>query len=153
MSSKEAKSSQDATILVVDPSPITLLGTAGVLDSLGLACYCARDSDAALKVPAQTTLDAVVIDVSDDAEAALELLEKLRQATENAELPGILIASSEWAGLEKRCEAILAARCLFKPIDPNVLGDLVQQSLWMPQVASAHRRRGTRPLRPGWVQL
>lgn len=145
--------SKDATILIVDSSPITLLGTAGVLDSVGLACYCARNAEAALKTPAEAELDAVVIDVGDDAEASLDLVQQLRVVCENPDLPVVLLASSEWAGLEKRCEMISAVRCLFKPIDPNVLVDLVQQSLWMPQINAAHRRRGTRPARPGWVQL
>lgn len=144
---------QDATILVVDPSPITLLGTAGVLDSFGYACFCARNHDSARQLPEDTQLDAVVIDVGDDAEAALQLVSELRNTRGNSDLPAIFIASPEWAGLEKRCESMSAARCLFKPIDPNVLGDVVQQSLWMPQISAAHRRRGSRPVRPGWVQL
>lgn len=144
---------QDATILVVDPSPITLLGTAGVLDSFGYACFCARSVEAALQMPAESDLDAVVIDVGEDAEAALAMVAELRKVRGNPDLPVIFIASTEWAGLEKRCEVMVSARCLFKPIDPNVLGDLVQQTLWMPQLTAAHRRRGTRPARPGWVQL
>lgn len=144
---------QDATILVVAPSPITLLGTAGVLDSFGYTCFCARSGEAALQMPVESEVDAVVIDVGEDAEAALAVVAELRKVRSNPDLPAIFIASTEWAGLEKRCEAMVSARCLFKPIDPNVLGDLVQQTLWMPQLAAAHRRRGTRPARPGWVQL
>jgi hypothetical protein len=30
---------------------------------------------------------------------------------------------------------------------------VVEQLLWMPQVVASHRRRGTRPGRPGWVSL
>ena len=142
-----------ATILVVDPSPITLLGTAGVLDSFGYACYCARDASAALQVPQQSTLDAVVIDVADDAEAALQLVTDLRLASGNADLPCFLIADVSWSGLEKRCESLGWTRCVYKPIDPNVLRDLMDQALWMPQLESSHRRRGTRPTRPGWIQL
>jgi CheY-like chemotaxis protein len=144
---------QSATVLVVDASPITLLGTAGVLDSIGYVCYCARNHAAAMQVPAQAELDAVVIDTGDDPDASLDLVMALREATGNTQLPAVLLASGIWAGLEKRCEAMPAARCLFKPVDPNVLGDVVERLLLMPQVESVHRRRGTRPTRPGWVNL
>ena len=146
-------SSPDATILVVDPSPITLIATAGVLDSQGYGCICARTAEAAEKAAGQDMLDAVVIDVADDAEAALQLVTRLRSVSGSPELPVLLIADSCWAGLQQRCEAIPAARCLFKPIDPNALLDLVHHSLWMPPLMGNHRRRGTRPQRPGWVSL
>lgn len=142
-----------ATILVVDSSPITLIATAAVLDSQGYACICAGSHQAAEKAISQEPLDAVVIDVGDDAEAALQFIAHLRSASGTTGLPAVMIADSRWAGLQQRCEAMRSVRCLFKPIDVNVLLDIVHQSLWMPQLVSGHRRRGTRPQRPGWVNL
>ncbi len=147
------RSQPAASLLVVDPSPITLLGTAGVLDSFGYTCYCARTSAAALQAAAEHQLDGVVMDVGGDAEAALELVPELRRQAGESALPWIFIADQRWVGLEKRCEQLPAVRCLFKPIDPNVLRDLVDQALWLPQLETNHRRRGGRPLRPGWIEL
>lgn len=112
-----------------------------------------RNSAAALQAAAEHQLDGVVMDVGGDAEAALELIPELRQQAGESALPWILIADQRWAGLEKRCERMPAVRCLFKPIDPNVLRDLVDQALWLPQLETNHRRRGGRPLRPGWIEL
>lgn len=142
-----------ATILVVDPSPITLIATAGALDSQGYACICARTSEAAEKGASQETLDAIILDVGDDAEAALQLVDRLRTAAGASDLPVLLIADGCWAGLQQCCEGMTGVRCLFKPIDPNALLDLVQHSLWMPQLVANHRRRGTRPSRPGWIRI
>jgi CheY-like chemotaxis protein len=147
------KKRQDATILVIDPSPVTLLATAGILDGFGYGCFCARAIDKALQLPDAATIDAIVIDVGDDAEDALTFIATARATVKNDDLPVIMLADTIWAGLEKRCEAMSGVRCLFKPIDPNVLGDVVDRSLWMPQLSAAHRRRGTRPARPGWVEL
>jgi hypothetical protein len=70
------------------------------------------------------------------------------------ELPAILLAESKWAGLEKKTEKLDAAtRCLFKPIDPSALVAVSEPLLWMPALQSAHRQRGSRPSRPGWVSL
>lgn len=152
-----------ATILVVDPSPITLIAIAGTLDAQGYACICARSHEAAAKAISQDPIDAIVIDVGDDPEAALAWVARLRQNPDTAGLPAVIIADACWAGLQQRCEGLSSgatgsARCLFKPIDPNALLDIMHQSLWMPQLLSGHlssggRRRGARPTRPGWVEL
>jgi DNA-binding NtrC family response regulator len=141
------------TILVIDPDPITLLGTAGILDSAGHTCICARTAAAARRAISESPLDVVVCDVADDAAAAWQLIEELRSAGHRDRLPAVVLAGSEWAGLEQRCETAAWTRCLFKPIDPNVLIDVVGSSLWMPQLEQRHRQRGQRPPRPGWVQL
>ena len=143
-----------ASIAVFDPSPVSLLALAGVLDSQGYACVCARDPKAAEQALEQSQQDLLVCDVADDASAALELLEKLRSKANYEQLPAVLIADARWAGLEKKAEAMpQATRCLFKPIDPNSLIAVVDQLLWMPSLVSGHRRRGSSPNRPGWVTL
>jgi CheY-like chemotaxis protein len=142
------------TILVVDPSPLSLIALAGVLDTQGHVCICAKTAAAALQAVSQDVLDAIVCDVGDDAPAALELLSTIRQHPQVGELPAVLISDQRWIGLQEKTEALSAAtRCLFKPIDAGSLLAVVEQLLWMPQVVASHRRRGTRPGRPGWVSL
>ena len=143
-----------ASIVVLDPSPISLLTLAGVLDRQGYGCTCARSGAAALEALEMTRQDLLVCDVSDDATAALETLQQLRMVEGYEELAAVLIAESRWAGLEKKTEAMpQATRCLFKPIDPHSLIAVVDQALWMPTLVDSHRRRGTRPNRTGWVTL
>lgn len=145
---------QRGTILVVDPTPLSLIALAGVLDSDGYSCICARTPSAATEALRLDKFDIVVCDVGDDAPGMLELLATLRSMVGESELPAVLIADQRWAGLEKRTETLGGTtRCLFKPIDPGSLLAVVEQLLWMPQVVAAHRRRGTRPGRPGWVSL
>jgi CheY-like chemotaxis protein len=143
-----------ASIIVWDASPLSLLTLAGVMDSQGYRCICARDSKSALKTLHMGRQDLLVCDVGDDAAGALETIEKLRSIEGYEQLPAVLIAESRWAGLEKKAEAAFQpTRCLFKPIDPNALIAVVDQLLWMPKLVDSHRRRGSRPTRPGWVSL
>jgi DNA-binding response OmpR family regulator len=131
-----------------------LLALAGVLDSQGHGCICARDRAAATSALTMGRQDLLVLDVGNDAAAALETVAKMRASEGYAELPAVLIAEGRWAGLEKKTEAMRqATRCLFKPIDPNSLIAVVDQVLWMPTLIASHRRRGTTPNRPGWVTL
>lgn len=143
-----------ATILVVDSSPLSLIAVAGVLDGQSYTCICARNADQAISAMALGPIDLVVCDIGGDAVSALEMLTALRSREDSAELPAILIADAAWSGLEKKTEMLSATtRCLFKPIDPGALTAVAEQLLVMPHLVASHRRRGTRPNRPGWVSL
>lgn len=143
-----------ASIVVLDPSPLSLLALAGVLDSQGYRCICARDSRAAVEALGMGVQDLIVCDVGDDTAAALATINEIRSVANYQQFPAVLIAESRWAGLEKKTEGMNEpTRCLFKPIDPNSLIAVVDQLLWMPSLVAAHRRRGSSPSRPGWVTL
>lgn len=151
---KTAAAASQAAILVIDAAPLALIATAGVLDSEGYPCICARTAPAAITAVQQQALDLLVADVGNDAPAMLELLSQIRSQEGYSDMPAVLLADPQWSGLEKKTEALTAVtRCLFKPIDPGALLAVVEQLLWLPQVVAAHRKRGTRPGRPGWVSL
>lgn len=150
--------SELGVILVVDQDPVTLIGTAAVLHRYGYECVCARDIAAAQKAVQTYPVDLVVMDLGTSTDESLQTVEKLRAASSNSELPAIVIAEANWAGLEKQLERLERVRCLFKPVDPRVLGDLVQQFQWLPLLEAGVRTRGSRPqskksLPPGWVSL
>ncbi|TWU42485.1 response regulator [Novipirellula artificiosorum] len=145
---------KQASIVVVDPSPLSLLATAGVFHYEGYACTCARTAEAAVSALALGTQDLLIWDVADDATAALEAIQRIRQQTDYEQIPVVLLADTRWAGLEKKTDQMAAAsRCLFKPVDPHALIAVADQLLWMPSLISAHRKRGSQPTRPGWVTL
>ncbi|SMP62149.1 hypothetical protein SAMN06265222_107247 [Neorhodopirellula lusitana] len=195
----------NATVVVADSKPLSLLATAGVLHQAGMQCVCARTPEAVRKafgisesdgdsnadiqkladdlidmvdeaegtairldepaqgVPAQTggaptglphteQIDLIVWDVGDQPMDVLQTLELVRQS--HPEVPAILIADAKWAGLEKKVEEASASTpCLFKPIDPSALLAVAEPLLWMPALQTSHRKRGSRPNRPGWVTL
>ena len=143
-----------ASVIVWDPSPLSLLALAGVVDSQGYRCVCARDGQAAIKALHMGPQDLLISDVSKDASTVWEVITQMRQTNGFEQLPAVLLADPVWAGLEKKAEmADAPTRCLFKPIDPNSLIAVVDQLLWMPALVASHRRRGSRPRRPGWITL
>lgn len=155
---------QGASVLVADFKPLSLLATAGVLHQEGFRCVCAANVDAiamALGMSAGDAtgdalgeMDLLVWDVGDDPPGALEFLRTIRQRPTLGNLPAILMAETSWAGLEKKTEALSApTHCLFKPISPPSLIAIVHHLLWMPSLQWAHRARGGRPTRSGWVGL
>lgn len=151
--SKSLRPKRSGRVLVMDASPLSLIALAGVLDAEGFACICARNSDAALKAVQQESQDLLVCDVGDDAPAALQLIADIRAIETCRDMPAVLIADTQWAGLEKKSQPLGAVHCLFKPIDPSSLLAVVDQAMWMPHLVNTHRRRGSRPTRNGWVTL
>lgn len=150
----DGPSAKRASIVVVDSNPISLLALAGALDSQGYSCVCARTPQAASEALKMGPQDLVVWDVADDAQLTLDTLDQMRSSEQHQDLAAVLLADAKWAGLEKKAEAMTTTtRCLFKPIDPNVLITIVDQALWMPSLVQTHRRRGSRPSRPGWITL
>lgn len=148
------RTGKQASILVVDPQPLSLLALAGVLHSQGFQCVCARDLAAALRANEHGVQDLVIWEIGDDAAATLAALGQLRSQPAHAQLPAVLLADSRWAGLEKKTESLIpSTRCLFKPIDPHSLAAVARELLWMPVLESAHRRRGSQPSRLGWITL
>jgi CheY-like chemotaxis protein len=149
-----APARKNASVIVLDPSPLSLLALAGVLDAHGYRCTCARSGDAAIEALSMEAQDLLVCDVGDDAAMALDTLAQMRTVAGYADLAAVMIAESRWAGLEKKTESLaVATRCLFKPIDPQSLIAVVEQTLWMPTLIASHRRQGSSPRRPGWVTL
>jgi len=147
-------SKKNASVLIVDPNPLSLIATAGVLHYHGYVCTCARTASSAQQAARETALDLLLWDVADDAAAVLESLAQLRLIVGLDHLPSILFAESRWAGLEKKTQQLsIPTRTLFKPIDPDALMAVVEQLLWMPSLISLHRKRGTKPSRTGWVTL
>lgn len=146
--------STGGNLVIVDPNALSLLATAGAMHSSGHHCVCARNHLAALDALSMDVQDAMVIDVGDDAAAALELVSQARQVDGYQHLPVVLIADAAWAGLEIKAEAMpVATRCLFKPIDPHSLLAVVDRLLWMPTLVRHHRSKGSRPIQNGWVTL
>ena len=149
-----SQTAKSASIVVVDPDPLSLIAMAGVLHTQGYSCTCARNAEAARQALQTARQDLIVWDVADDAAAVVESLADFREILEYQQIAAVLLAEARWAGLETKAEAMsVPTRCLFKPIDANSLIAVVDNALWMPILVSAHRRKGSKPSRAGWVTL
>jgi two-component system response regulator GlrR len=119
-----------ATILVVEDDPVLrrLLGT--VLKLRGYTVLSAEDGVQALKVLGNHDgkIDLVLADIIMPVMDGWQLLTTLRES--HPALPVILLTSLEEAKpTAERAEAMGAAACLFKPIDPVSLMSGVDEVL------------------------
>jgi CheY-like chemotaxis protein len=132
---------EPAEILVVDNDPYTLIGTAAVLDLAGYVCHCARDRQAALKAGASIGLDLVICDVHLGAESGLDVCRELRRLPGMQDVPVMFVSSTQLPDIVRRSHEAGAAYYLRKPLDPDVLCDLVGKALWLPHLVQSRLAR------------
>jgi CheY-like chemotaxis protein len=132
---------QPAELLIIDNDPITLMGTAAVLDMSGYVCHCARDRQAALKAGRTIALDLVICDVNLGSESGLELCRELRLLPGMQDVPTMFVSSAQMPDIVRRSHDAGGAYYLRKPFDPDVLVELVGKALWMPHLVQSRLAR------------
>jgi two-component system chemotaxis response regulator CheY len=125
---------EPAEILIVDEDSLTLAGATEALDSAGHLVYQARDRRAALKIANTQALDLVICDVHVGADSGLELSRELRRLPGMQDVPVMFISRTQLPDIVRRSHEAGAAYYLRKPLDPDVLIDLVGKALWLPHL-------------------
>jgi CheY-like chemotaxis protein len=128
---------QPAELLVIDYDPLTMMGTAAVLDMAGYVCHCARSRHAALKAAQTIALDLVICDANLGGESGLELCRELRSLPGMQDVPVMFVSTSQLPDIVRRSHDAGGAYYLRKPFDPEVLVELVGKALWMPHLVQS----------------
>src|SRR5438874_806974 len=129
-----ATTREPAEILLIDDDQQALTSTAAALDSAGHIVYQARDRLAAIKVARAEALDLVICDVNVGADSGLELSRELRRLPGMQDVPVMFISRTQLPDIVRRSHEAGAAYYLRKPLDPEVLIDLVGKALWLPHL-------------------
>jgi DNA-binding response OmpR family regulator len=128
---------QPAELLVIDSDPLTMMGTAAVLDMAGYACHCARDRQAAVKAARAIALDLVICDVNLGGDSGLDVCRELRLLPGMQDVPVMFVSASQLPDIVRRSHEAGAAYYLRKPFDPDVLVELVGKALWLPHLVKS----------------
>src|SRR6185369_9588956 len=125
---------EPAEILIVDEDSLSLASATEALDAAGHVVYQARDRRSALKIATTEALDLVICDVSIGGDSGLELSRELRRLPGMQDVPVMFISRTQLPDIVRRSHEAGAAYYLRKPLDPEVLIDLVGKALWMPHL-------------------
>src|SRR5262245_37884577 len=129
-----ATSREPAEILIVDEDPLALASATAALDAAGHAVYQAKDRTAALRIARNQALDLVICDVNIGGDSGLDLSRELRQMPGMQDVPVMFISRTQLPDIVRRSHEAGAAYYLRKPLDPDVLTDLVGKALWLPHL-------------------
>jgi two-component system chemotaxis response regulator CheY len=125
---------EPAEILIVDEDSLSLASATEALDAAGHIVYQARDRRAALKIANSQALDLVICDVSVAGDSGLELSRELRRLPGMLDVPVMFVSRTQLPDIVRRSHEAGAAYYLRKPLDPEVLIDLVGKALWLPHL-------------------
>src|SRR5262245_15869306 len=125
---------EPAEILIVDEDVAALASAAAALDAAGHIVYQARERMAALKIARAEALDLVICDVNVGGDCGLELSRELKRLPGMQDVPVMFISRTQLPDIVRRSHEAGAAYYLRKPLDPEVLTDLVGKALWLPHL-------------------
>src|SRR5262245_39890966 len=125
---------EPAEILLVDDDPQALASATTALDSAGHIVYQASDRISALRIARAEALDLVICDVNIGADSGLELSRELRRLPGMQDVPVMFVSRTQLPDIVRRSHEAGAAYYLRKPLDPDVLIDLVGKALWLPHL-------------------
>jgi two-component system chemotaxis response regulator CheY len=136
-SSLNASLREPAEILLVDDDVLALTATAATLDMAGYVVHQARDRQAALKAGRTLALDLVICDVNLGGESGLELCRDLRKLPGMEDVPMMFVSATQLPDIVRRSHEAGGAYYLRKPLDPDVLVELVGKALWLPHLVQS----------------
>src|SRR5207237_325336 len=97
----------------------------------------ARDRISALRLARTEALDLVICDVNVGGNSGLELSRELRRLPGMQDVPVMFISRTQLPDIVRRSHEAGAAYYLRKPLDPEVLTDLVGKALWLPHLVQS----------------
>jgi CheY-like chemotaxis protein len=128
----ETSAREPAEILVVDSDLRSLFAAAEILERAGYLVYQAGDRSGALRIARREAIDLVICDASLAGASGLDVCGELRALPGMQDVPVMFISQTQLPDIIRRSHAAGAAYYLRKPLDPNVLIDLVGKAVWLP---------------------
>jgi two-component system chemotaxis response regulator CheY len=125
---------EPAEILVIDDDSLALAAATTALDAAGHVVYQAKDRQSALRIARTEALDLVICDVNLGSDSGLDLSRELRAMPGMQDVPVMFVSRTQLPDIVRRSHEAGAAYYLRKPLDPDVLIDLVGKALWLPHL-------------------
>jgi DNA-binding response OmpR family regulator len=134
----------NAAILLIDDEAETLTELAETLSRSGFSCRCAKNAATARELALRSTPDLIISDINLDGQSGLELCASLKDAHPSlADVPVIFLSAAQIPHIVRRAREAGGTYYVRKPVDPEVLIELVDKALWMPHLVS-HQTERTR---------
>ena len=123
------------SVLVVDPDAEVRGQLHEVLIADGFGCRAVSTAVAAIEAAREKKPSLLICDMNLGSHTGIDLLRSLRSIVE---CPVIFISDSRDPAMVRLARKVGAMFYLAKPIDTDVLIELVDKSLWMPHLVRRH---------------
>ena len=129
---------QKPLILVVDDETEVLDEVASVLTGAGFDCRCCTTAEAAMAIAESNPPDLIISDTNLQGHSGLEMCERIKEKEAPREASVMFLSSVQVPDIIRRSHAVGPAYYLRKPFDSEVLLELVDKALRMPELVAAH---------------
>jgi CheY-like chemotaxis protein len=127
-------------ILVVDDQPQVLDEVAGVLAAAGWASQCCTTAEAAITMARLNPPDLIISAISLRGYSGLEMCQRIKEDESLKDVPVMFPPGNQAPDIIRRSHAAGGSYYLRKPLDAEVLVELIDKALWSPHLAAAHAR-------------
>jgi CheY-like chemotaxis protein len=135
-----------ATILVIDNDPTTLSNIASVLEARGHSLHVASDEYSAMKAASSLPLDLIICDVNLRGTSGLDLCRAIQKECGAIDVPLMFMSATQTPDIIRRAHDLGGAYYIRKPLDVDVLCELVEKALWMPHLVNTRLQLTTASL-------
>lgn len=137
-------------ILIVEQDELSLAEIQASLESRRIATFSARDSQHALDIAADHSLDLVICDADTKAETGVPLQTLIQSVPRNTNVPFLFTSVSQTSDVISRKVGDRNVFFIRKPCEHESLVTLVEFAMWTPQlirthIRSTHMRQGLSP--------
>jgi len=116
-------------ILVVDSQQEVLDAVAQVLPLTKFDCRCCNCAEVAIATAASTPPDLIISDINLHGHSGLQMCEQIKQHAALTDLPVMFLSGTQIPDIIRRSDADGGTYYLRKPLDPEVLTELVDRAL------------------------
>ena len=125
---------QRPRVLVIDNEVKVLQEVENVLHGAGFACCCCRTATEALAAIEIAPAELIVCDLHLQGESGMETCQAIQQRSGMENVPVMFLSGAQLPDIIRRSHAAgNAVYCLRKPFSPDVLVELIDQALAVPQ--------------------
>jgi len=129
-------SSEQPLILLIEEKQDLLHELRSVLGSANYATCCCTSAQSALAAVEETPPALIISATSLNSESGLELCERIKQRPGLEAVPVMFLSSGQISDIIRRHDPLGGTYYLRKPLDPNVLLELVDKALHTPTLAA-----------------
>lgn len=133
-------------VLLVDHHPEILAEISSALSEAGHRVECCSEPETAIDLAGQTLPDLLIAGLNLQGRSGVEVWTQIRQRPGLEELPAMFLSGAQIPDIIRRSHAS-GGSCYYlrKPIERQVLLELVEKALWMPHLVRHHLHLHTRP--------
>jgi len=120
-------------VLVIDDEKELLERVCSLLSAENLACRCCTTTEEALAAVRESPPSLIVCDVNLQGEGGLETCRQIKQQPGLENVPVMFLSGAQLPDIIRRSHGAGSIYCLRKPFNPQVLIELIDQALGVPE--------------------